>query len=107
MIVNISYKVSKSADLEHLFQQQADKLQKYLRIFRPELVHLQGAIEENSTRQGMVVSLNLRLPSGQMATHEHGDNATSAIKLAFEALTEQLKKHKAQLRNFHSWLHRR
>jgi RNA polymerase sigma factor (sigma-70 family) len=107
MIVNISYKVSKTADLERLFQQQADKLQKYLRIFRPDLVHLKGAIEENSTREGMVVSLNLRLPSGQMATHEHGDNATSAVKLAFEALTEQLKRHEAQLRNFHHWLHRR
>lgn len=107
MTVNVSYKVSKTADIEHLFQQQAEKLQKYLRIFRPELVHLKGTIEENSTREGIVVSLNLRLPSGQIATHEHADNATSAIKLAFEALTDQLKRHKAQLRNFHRYLHRR
>jgi RNA polymerase sigma factor (sigma-70 family) len=42
-----------------------------------------------------------------MASQEHGDNATSAVKLAFESLTEQLKKHKAHLRDFHSYVHRR
>ena len=70
-------------------------------MFRPDLVHLKGGIEENSARQGFAVSLNLRLPSGQMATQEHSPTATTAIKAAFDAITEQLKKHKELLRNQH------
>lgn len=101
MIVNVSYKASKTADLENLFHQHSEKLGKYLRFFRPELVHLKGIVDENSSPQGFVVSLNLRLPSGQMASQERADTAKPAVKLAFESLTEQLKKHKALLRNFH------
>lgn len=107
MNVHISYKVSKTSDLENLFNRQAEKLGKYLRFFRPELVHLKGIIEENSVREGFMVSLNLRLPSGQIASQEHAGTATSAVKAAFDSLTEQLKKHKAHLRDFHTWLHRR
>ena len=64
MNVHISYKISKTPDLEKLINQQVEKLGRYLRVFRPELVHLKGLIEENSAREGVVVSLNLRLAVG-------------------------------------------
>ena len=67
MNVHISYKISKTSDLEKLINQQVEKLGRYLQVFRPDLVHLKGRVEENSAREGFVVSLNLRLPSGQMA----------------------------------------
>jgi RNA polymerase sigma factor (sigma-70 family) len=107
MNVHISYKVSKTAELEHLINQQVEKLGKYLRIFRPDLVHLKGIIEENSPREGFVVSLNLRLPSGQMAARESSPQAIAAVKASFDALTDQVKKHKDLLRNTHTWRHRR
>jgi ribosomal subunit interface protein len=107
MNVHISYKISKTSDLEKLIKQQVEKLGRYLQVFRPDLVHLKGGIEENSGREGFVVSLNLRLPSGQMAAQEHSPTATAAIKAAFEAITEQLKKHKELLRNQHKRAHRR
>ncbi len=103
MNVHISYKISKTSDLEKLINQQVEKLGRYLQVFRPELVHLKGVVEENSAREGVVVSLNLRLPSGQMAAHESSTTATAAIKTAFEELTEQVKKHKDLLRNHHKW----
>ena len=65
MNVQISYKISKTPDLEKLINQQVEKLGRYLQVFRPDLVHLKGAVEENS-RHGFDVSLNLRLASGQM-----------------------------------------
>lgn len=107
MNVHISYKISKTSDLERLINQQTEKLGRYLQVFRPELVHLKGVVEENSVRQGILVSLNLRLPSGQMASQETSSTAISALKVAFDDIVEQLKKHKALLRNQHKWLRRR
>src|SRR5271157_2595896 len=106
MNVHISYKISKTPDLEKIINQQVEKLGRYLRVFRPELVHLKGVVEETSAREGVVVSLNLRLPSGQMAAQESSATATAAIKAAFDAATDQLKKHEELLRNQHKWPHR-
>jgi RNA polymerase sigma factor (sigma-70 family) len=107
MNVQITYKVPKTPDLEKLIQQQVEKLSRYLQVFRPELVHLKGSISENSARQGVAVSLNLRLPSGQMASQETASNANAAIKLGFDDVAEQVKKHKQLLRNQHNWPRRR
>ncbi len=107
MNVHISYKISKTADLEKLINQQVEKLGRYLQVFRPDLVHLKGVIAENSVRQGVSVSLNLRLPSGQMASQENGATETAAVKVAFDDIAEQVKKHKQQLRNQHKWPRRR
>ena len=103
MNVHFSYKISKTADLEKQVAQQLEKLSRYLQVFRPDLVHVKGIVEENSAREGFVVSLNLRLPSGQMAAQEKSPIAASAIKAAFDALTEQLKRHKQVLRSKHKW----
>jgi RNA polymerase sigma factor (sigma-70 family) len=107
MNVHFSYKISKTADLEKQIKLQLEKLSRYLQVFRPDLVHVKGIVEENSAREGFVVSLNLRLPSGQMAAQEKGSNATTAIKAAFDGLTEQLKQHKQLLRSKHKWVRRR
>jgi len=107
MNVHITYKVPKTSDLEKLINQQTEKLRRYLQVFRPDLVHLKGIIEENSVRQGTVVSLNLRLPSGQMASQETSATASAAIKVAFDDIAEQVKKHKQLLRNQHNWPRRR
>jgi RNA polymerase sigma factor (sigma-70 family) len=107
MNVHFSYKIAKTTDLENLLQQQTDKLNRLLRVFRPELVHLKGSIVENSPAEGFGVSLNLRLPSGQMAAHESGGTLIGAVKGAFAELSNQLKKHKDLLRNHHNWPHRR
>jgi RNA polymerase sigma factor (sigma-70 family) len=107
MNVHFSYKISKTADLEKQIKLQLEKLNKYLQAFRPDLVHVKGIVEENSAREGFVVSLNLRLPSGQMAAQEKSPNATTAMKAAFDALTEQLKQHKQLLRSKHKWVRRR
>jgi RNA polymerase sigma factor (sigma-70 family) len=107
MNVHFSYKIAKTTDLENLLQQQTDKLDRLLRVFRPELVHLKGSLVENSLPEGYVVSLNLRLPSGQMAAQEKSDTLIAAVKGAFSELANQLKKHKDLLRNERNWPRRR
>jgi len=99
MNVHISFKTAKAPDLEEQFNHQIEKLGRRLQIFRPELVHLKGIIEQSTTREGVVVSLNLRLPSGQMASQQAGPTGITAVKAAFSDLTSQLTRHKDLLRS--------
>jgi RNA polymerase sigma factor (sigma-70 family) len=103
MNVHFSYKVNKTPDVEKEIHQHIEKLRKRLQVFRPELVHLKGVVEENSPREGFLVALNLRLPSGQMAAQSRAASATAAVKASFDDLLQQLTKHKDLLRNQHRW----
>ena len=108
MNVHISYKGNhKSADLEREINPQIQKLGKRLQVFRPELVHLRIGLDQKDPREGFSVSLDLRLPSGDIAAQETGATAEGAIKKAFDDLIEQFAKHKDRLRAHHKWIRRR
>jgi DNA-directed RNA polymerase specialized sigma24 family protein/ribosome-associated translation inhibitor RaiA len=103
MNVHVSYRLHKTPAVEKDIQHQVEKLRKRLQVFRPELVHLKGMVEEISAREGTSVSLNLRLPSGQMAVQAKASTAAAAVKSAFEDLLQQVNKHKELLRSSHKW----
>jgi RNA polymerase sigma factor (sigma-70 family) len=105
MNVHVSYKVHKTPDIEKEINHQVEKIQKRLQVFRPELVHLKAVIDQNSTREGTLVSLNLRLPSGQLAAQKKASSSTAAIKAAFDELIQQVSRHKELLRSSHKWRH--
>jgi RNA polymerase sigma factor (sigma-70 family) len=107
MNVHISYKHRKTPDIEKEINHLIEKLGKRLQVFRPELVHLKGVIEQSSPREETTVSLNLRLPSGQMAVQKSASSATAAVKAAADDLLQQINKHKDLLRNSHRWARRR
>ncbi|HEY1270382.1 MAG TPA: sigma factor-like helix-turn-helix DNA-binding protein [Terriglobales bacterium] len=106
MNVHISYRVHKTPDIEKDIHHQVEKLRRRLQVFRPELVHLKGSVEQTSPREGFLVSLNLRLPSGQMAVQNSATTAVPAIKAAFDDLLQQITKHKDLLRSSHKWQRR-
>jgi len=103
MNVHVSYKVHKTPDIEKEINHQIEKIQKRLQVFRPELVHLKAVLDENPAREGILVSLNLRLPSGQLTAQEKAQNPTAAIKAAFDELMQQIGRHKEMLRSSHKW----
>ena len=103
MNVHVSYRLPKIPAVEKDVQHQIEKLQKRLQVFRPELVHLKGVVEDVSPKEGTSVSLNLRLPSGQMAVQTKAPTAAAAVKTAFEDLLQQVNKHKDILRASHKW----
>jgi RNA polymerase sigma factor (sigma-70 family) len=107
MNVHISYRDRRTPDIEKDINHLIEKLRKRLQVFRPELVHLKGVVEQNSPREGTTVSLNLRLPSGQMAVQKSAPSAASAVKAAFDDLLQQIIKHKDLLRSSHKWQRRR
>jgi len=102
MNVHISYKTAKAPDVEREFAHHIQKLDRRLLVFRPELVHLHGIVDQGSSLRGETsISLNLRLPSGQLASQQSGRTAVLAMKSAFNELLKQLTKHKDLLRGFH------
>jgi DNA-directed RNA polymerase specialized sigma24 family protein/ribosome-associated translation inhibitor RaiA len=103
MNVHVSYRLPKIPAIEKDVQHQIEKLQKRLQVFRPDLVHLKGVVEEVSAREGTSVALNLRLPSGQLAVQTNAATAAAAVKTAFEDLLQQVNKHKEILRASHKW----
>ena len=103
MNVHVSYKVPKTPDIEKEISHQIEKVRKRLQVFRPELVHLKAIVEQNSAREGTQVSLNLRLPSGQLTAEEKASTPTSAVKSAFDDLMQQINRHKELLRSSHKW----
>lgn len=102
MNLHFSFKAAKSADLENDIQQHVQKLERRLQVFRPELVHLHGTLD-HAPREAFAVSLNLRLPSGQISAQSQGTPAAAAIKVAFTDLVNQLGRHKELLRSQHKW----
>jgi len=107
MNVHISYRDRKSSDIESDINHFIEKLGKRLQVFRPELVHLKCVVEQNSAREGTTVSLNLRLPSGQLAVQKSASTGPASVKTAFDDLLLQLTRHKDLLRNSHKWQRRR
>jgi RNA polymerase sigma factor (sigma-70 family) len=107
MNVHISYRDRKTPDVEKEINHFIHKLNKRLQVFRPELVHLKGTVEQNSPREGVTISLNLRLPSGQMAVQKSAPTVSPAVKAAFDDLLQQISKHKDLLRSSHKWQRRR
>jgi RNA polymerase sigma factor (sigma-70 family) len=107
MNVHVSYKLSKTPDVEKEINQQIQKLEKRLQVFRPDLVHLHAFLEEKPARTGIEVRLDLRLHSGDIAANETAATSEAAIKGAFEDLLERFGKHKERLRAEHKWPNRR
>ena len=107
MNVHISYKVQRTPDIDKEMHHWTAKIQKRLQVFRPELVHLKGLVEQNSAREGTTMTLNLRLPSGQMAAQESAPTPAAAIKAVFADLLSQVSRHKELLRTSHRWRGRR
>jgi len=106
MNVHISYKAGKTPEIEREFQNQLKKLERRLQAFNPDLVHFHAIVDEQNG-QGASTSLNLRLPTGQMAVQKSGENIMAAVKNAFADLLSQLNKHKELLRGQWNWKSRR
>ncbi len=98
MNVHITYKVHKTPGIEKEINHLIEKLRKRLQVFRPELVHLKGLVEQNSPREGFSICWNLRLPSGQFAAQTSAPTAIGALKLSSDDLLQQLARHKDMLR---------
>jgi RNA polymerase sigma factor (sigma-70 family) len=103
MDVHVSYKLHKTPDIEKEVSHQIEKIRKRIRVYRPDLVRLRAVIDDSPAREGVIVSLNLRLPSGQLTAEKSASHPTAVIKAAFDELIQQLGRHNELLRSSHKW----
>jgi len=98
MNVHFNYKLDKSPTAERYLQTQIQKLGPRLHVFNPDMISLRGSIEA-APKSGYKVAVNLRLPAGQMAARATAETLQAAIRIVFDDLNEQLRKHKEHLRS--------
>jgi len=85
--VTVFIKLAVEKDIHH----QIEKTAKTPSGLSPGVDSSERLVEEISAREGTSVSLNLRLPSGQMAVQSKAATAAAAVKTAFEDLLQQVK----------------
>lgn len=99
MNIQFTQQVSKSPGLDEVIARGTAKLERLLVMFRPGLVQLHGRLSHHKARQGTLCSLNLHLPTGQLAAEASAPTAQAAVRTATQELVEQIKKHKQRLRD--------
>ncbi|MSO20573.1 MAG: hypothetical protein EXQ56_08945 [Acidobacteria bacterium] len=104
MQVHFAYHhVVRTAQIDKTIALNTEKLNKYLKHFEPDLVHLHGVLEYNSAKDIPTCSLNLSLPSAVLHAKETDDSILSALQECFKDLLRQVNKHKASLRREATW----
>lgn len=108
MKLSVSYKnVEPHKPAEKEVERYANKVNRLLKSYDPDLVQLHGVFSKNSRREDLSFSLNLSLPTGTLHATGTGENARASCKQAFSELQAQVKKHQSRLRKDYEWKRKR
>ena len=108
MKLSISYKhVESQEEVVKDVEKHVEKLNKFLKIYAPDLVQLHGVFAANPHKEQHSCTLNLSLPTGSLHATGIGKNARASCKKAFSELEAQVKKHQALLRKDYQWKRKR
>src|SRR5579859_562007 len=108
MKLSISYKnlePDKSAEKEA--ERCANKLNRLLKSYEPDLVQLHGVFSKYPRRDEYSFSLNLSLPTATLHATGTGKNPRASCKQAFDELQAQVKKHQSRQRRDYEWKRKR
>jgi ribosome-associated translation inhibitor RaiA len=109
MKISINYKhlTGSHEAAEVQTKRSADKLQRLLKAYDPDLVQLHGVFSENPHKEEHSFSLNLSLPTGTLHAVGTAENVRACCKKAFTEIETQVKKHQSLLRHDHEWKRKR
>jgi len=79
------------------FDDKVQRLGKYLKRFKDDLIYLHGALDKNPHQDEFYASLSLYLPSVVLHCRERGTDYASALNTAFLDMARQIEKHKEKL----------
>ena len=102
---HIEVEVRKAIDTDS--KHAIEKLQRLLKRYAPDLVHLHSSMEKIERTAQFCFSLNLALPTGTLHAVATADDARSSAKGAFAELETQVKKHQQKLRKDYEWKRKR
>jgi ribosome-associated translation inhibitor RaiA len=95
------------AIIEHEVERHAEKLNRILKRYAPDLVVLHGSLEKTPRKPEFNFSLNLNLPTGTLHATGVGADVLGSAKAAFAELEVQVKKHQGKLRKDYVWKRKR
>jgi ribosome-associated translation inhibitor RaiA len=95
------------AIIEHEVERHAEKLNRILKRYAPDLVLLHGSLEKTPRKTEFSFSLNLNLPTGTLHATGVGADVMGSAKAAFAELEVQVKKHQGKLRKDYVWKRKR
>src|ERR1700723_2900122 len=93
--------------IEHETERHADKLNRLLKHYAADLVHLHGTLEKIPHKPEFSYAVNLTLPTGTLHATATGTLPLGAAKGAFAELETQIKKHQQKLRKDYVWKRKR
>jgi ribosome-associated translation inhibitor RaiA len=93
--------------IEHETGRHAEKLNRLLKRYNPDLVHLHGSLEKTPRKVEFNFAVNLSLPTGALHATGVGGDALGSAKAAFAELETQVKKHQQKLRKDYVWKRKR
>jgi ribosomal subunit interface protein len=94
-------------EVEPDLARRVGKLEKLLKKYDPDLVHLHTSIETIERTAQFSFSLSLALPTGTLHSVRTAADLRSSTKGAFAELEKQLKKHQQKLRKDYQWKRKR
>lgn len=89
--------------LRKQIQEKVGKLEKHLKHFPPDTVHLQIVLGRQPKRALYVAALNLRLPSNILHSEKSSTDIIKAFDSAVDALLREVESLKARLRRETLW----
>jgi len=93
--------------IEGDFAHGAAKLERLLKKYSPDLVHLHCSVEKVPRTEEFAFSLNLTLPTGEFHAVGSAADSRTSVKAAFAELEKQVKKHQERLRKDYEWKRKR
>ena len=101
----IDSEFQKSVEVD--FGHAVEKLERLLKKYSPDLVHLHCSQERVLRTDAFSFSLNLTLPTGELHAVGNGADPRTSVKAAFAELEKQVKKHQQKLRKDYEWKRKR
>jgi ribosome-associated translation inhibitor RaiA len=101
--IELEYRV----EIEHETERHAEKLNRLLKHYAADLVHLHGTLEKTPHKPEFRYAVNLTLPTGTLHASAAGTLPVGAAKGAFAELETQVKKHQQKLRKDYVWKRKR
>jgi ribosomal subunit interface protein len=85
----------------------AEKLNRLLKRYASDLVHLHCSLEKTPRRNEYTYSVNLTIPTGAIHASGSGADVRASAKAAFAEIESQTKKHQEKLRGDYVWKRKR
>ena len=99
----VTKEISLGITLRNRVRRIIAKLEKHLRSFPPDAVHLQVVIEKQLRKELFTTALTLYLPAGVLRTEKTKKDALESVNDAVGALLRELEKLKSKLRREPLW----